>query len=80
MTGGAIPGGASLPKTTGPCSPLLTMTTKKTESPTETPTKQRSPIKTASLALLGIVGVAHIGVLGHLLKYCATSVSSNQFP
>jgi len=44
------------------------MTTKKTETPTETPTNKRSPIKTASLVLLGIVGVAHIGVLGHLLN------------
>ena len=38
------------------------------ETPTETPTNKRSPIKTASLVLLGIVGVAHIGVLGHLLN------------
>jgi len=44
------------------------MTTKKTEIPTETPTKKRIPIKTASLALLGIVGIAHIGVLGHLVN------------
>jgi hypothetical protein len=44
------------------------MTTKKTETPTETPTNKRSPIKTASLVLLGIVGVAHIGVLGHLIN------------
>ena len=44
------------------------MTTKKTESPTETPTKKRTPIKTAALALLGVVGIAHIGVLGHLMN------------
>jgi len=34
----------------------------------EIPTKKKTPIKTAGLALLGILGVAHIGVLGHLLK------------
>ena len=44
------------------------MTTKKTETPTETPTKKRSPIKIAGLALLGVVGVAHIGALGHLVN------------
>ena len=44
------------------------MTTKKIETPTETPTKKRSPIKIAGLALLGVVGVAHIGVLGHLVN------------
>ncbi|QBQ75042.1 hypothetical protein RW110999_164 [Cyanophage S-RIM4] len=44
------------------------MTTKKTETSTETPTKKRSPIKIAGLALLGVVGVAHIGVLGHLVN------------
>jgi len=41
---------------------------KKTETPTETPTTKRSPIKIAGLALLGVVGVAHIGVLGHLVN------------
>ena len=44
------------------------MTTKKTETPTETPTKKITPIKTAVLALLGVVGIAHIGVLGHLMN------------
>jgi len=44
------------------------MTTKKTETPTEIPTKKRSPIKIAGLALLGLFGVAHIGVLGHLMN------------
>jgi hypothetical protein len=44
------------------------MTTKKTETPTETPSKKRSPIKIAGLALLGLFGVAHIGVLGHLMN------------
>jgi hypothetical protein len=56
------------------------MTTKKTESPTETPTKQRSPIKTASLALLGIVGIAHIGVLGHLLSTVRPQYPVINFP
>lgn len=44
------------------------MTTKKSETPTETPTKKRSPIKTTGLVLLGLFGVAHIGVLGHLMN------------
>ena len=41
---------------------------KKTETPTETPTTKRSPIKIAGLALLSLVGIAHIGALGHLLN------------
>jgi len=41
---------------------------KKTESPTETPTKKTLPIKSIGLALLGVLGVAHIGVLGHLMN------------
>jgi len=41
---------------------------KQTETPIETPTNKKSPIKTASLVLLGVVGIAHIGVLGHLLN------------
>ena len=41
---------------------------KKTETPTETPTTKRSPIKTAGLALASLVGIAHIGALGHLLN------------
>jgi len=44
------------------------MTTKKTEMPTETPTKKRMPIKTIGLALIGLVGVSHIGLLGYLLN------------
>ena len=53
---------------------------KKTESPTETPTKQRTPIKTASLALLGILGIAHIGVLGHLLNAVRPQYPVINFP
>ena len=41
---------------------------KKTETPTETPTTKRSPIKTAGLALASLVGIAHIGALGHLIN------------
>ena len=41
---------------------------KKTETPTETPIKKTMPIKTVGLALLGILGVAHIGLLGYVLK------------
>ena len=41
---------------------------KKTETPIETPTTKRSPIKTAGLALASLVGIAHIGALGHLLN------------
>jgi len=56
------------------------MFTKKTETPTETPTNKRSPIKTASLVLLGIVGVAHIGVLGHLLNAVRPQYPVINFP
>jgi len=41
----------------------------------ETPTKKKSPIKIVGLALGTLVGVAHIGVLGHLLN-----VTRPQFP
>ena len=44
------------------------MTTKKPETPTETPTKQRMPIKAVSLALGVLVGVSHIGLLGYVLR------------
>jgi hypothetical protein len=44
------------------------MSNKKTETSIETPTKKKIPIRTAGLVLLGIVGVAHIGVLGHLIN------------
>ena len=40
-----------------------------TEQVTEhVPSKSKSPIKTISLALFAVVGIAHIGVLGHLLN------------
>jgi len=44
------------------------MTTKKPETPTETPTKQRSPIKTTVLALGVLIGISHIGLLGYVLR------------
>jgi len=34
----------------------------------ETPTKKRLPIKNASLVLLTIFGVSHIGILGYVLR------------
>ena len=45
------------------------------ETPMEMPTKKKSPIKIVGLALGTLVGVAHIGVLGHLLN-----VTRPQFP
>ena len=44
------------------------MTSKKPETPTETPTKQRMSIKAVSLALGLLVGVSHIGLLGYVLR------------
>ena len=44
------------------------MTSKKPETPTETPTKKRMPIKTTALALGVLVGVSHIGLLGYVLR------------
>jgi hypothetical protein len=44
------------------------MFTKKTETPTETPTKKKSPMKIALLALGAIVGVSHIGLLGYVVN------------
>jgi len=38
------------------------------ETPTKTPTKKRSPIKGIALVLGSVIGIAHIGVLGHLLN------------
>ena len=38
------------------------------ETPTKTPTKKRLPIKGIALALGSVIGIAHIGVLGHLLN------------
>jgi len=46
----------------------------------EIPTKKKSPIKTAGLALLGILGVAHIGVLGHLLNATRPQFPVINFP
>jgi hypothetical protein len=53
---------------------------KKTESPTETPTKKTLPIKSIGLALLGVLGVAHIGVLGHLLNAVRPQYPVINFP
>ncbi|WDS61214.1 hypothetical protein SBM3_00135 [Synechococcus phage S-BM3] len=36
--------------------------------PMETPTKKRSPMKVAALALGALVGVSHIGLLGYVLR------------
>jgi len=41
---------------------------KKTETPMETPTKKKSPIKIAALALGALVGISHIGLLGYVLR------------
>ena len=38
------------------------------ETPMETPTKKRSPIKVAAFALGALVGVSHIGLLGYVLR------------
>ena len=38
------------------------------EMPMETPTKKRSPIKVAALALGAVIGVSHIGLLGYVLR------------
>jgi len=38
------------------------------ETPMEIPTKKRSPIKIAALALGALVGVSHIGLLGYVLR------------
>ena len=46
----------------------------------ETPTKKKSPIKIAGLALLGVLGVAHIGVLGHLLNATRPQYPVINFP
>ena len=53
---------------------------KKTESPTETPIKKTLPTKTIGLALLGVLGVAHIGVLGHLLNAVRPQYPVINFP
>ena len=46
----------------------------------EIPTNKKLPIKTAGLALLGILGVAHIGVLGHLLNATRPQYPVINFP
>jgi hypothetical protein len=38
------------------------------ETPMKTPTKKRSPIKGIALALGGVIGIAHIGLLGYVLR------------
>ena len=38
------------------------------ETPMEMPTKKRSPIKVAALALGAVLGVSHIGLLGYVLR------------
>jgi hypothetical protein len=53
---------------------------KSTETPTETPTTKRSPIKTAGLALASLVGIAHIGVLGHLINATRLQYPVINFP
>jgi len=46
----------------------------------ETPTKKKSPIKTISLALFAVVGIAHIGVLGHLINATRLQYPVINFP
>lgn len=46
----------------------------------ETPTKKKSPTKTIALALGTLVGVAHIGVLGHLLNATRPQYPVINFP
>ena len=46
----------------------------------ETPTKKKSPAKTIALALGALVGVAHIGVLGHLLNATRPQYPVINFP
>ena len=62
---------------------------KKTEQVTEhvtehVPSKSKSPIKTISLALFAVVGIAHVGILGHLLdaarpKYPVINLPSGDY-
>jgi len=53
---------------------------KKTELPTETPTKKTLPTKAIGLAMLGVLGIAHIGVLGHLLNAVRPQYPVINFP
>ena len=46
----------------------------------ETPTKKKSPTKTIALALGALVGIAHIGVLGHLLNATRPQYPVINFP
>ena len=46
----------------------------------ETPTKKSLPIKPIGLALLGLVGFAHIGVLGHLINATRLQYPVINFP
>jgi hypothetical protein len=50
------------------------------ELPMETPTKKKSPTKTIALALGTLVGVAHIGVLGHLMHNTMPQYPVINFP
>ena len=50
------------------------------ELPIETPTKKKSPIKTIALAFGVVFGVAHIGVLGHLLNATRPQYPVINFP
>ena len=47
---------------------------------TKTPTKKTLPIKSIGLALLGVLGVAHIGVLGHLMNATRPQYPVINFP
>jgi hypothetical protein len=58
---------------------------KKTEQVTEqvtehVPSKSKSPIKTISLALFAVVGIAHVGILGHLLDAARPKYPVINFP
>ena len=53
---------------------------KKTELPTETPTKKKSPIKGVALAFGVVFGIAHIGVLGHLINATRPQYPVINFP
>ena len=50
------------------------------ELPIETPTKKRSPIKGVALAFGVIFGIAHVGVLGHLLNSTRPQYPIINFP
>ena len=50
------------------------------EIPIETPTKKKSPIRGVSLAFGVIFGIAHIGVLGHLLNATRPQYPVINFP